>query len=102
VEKKSRRGGGVKLVELPIILSPERFLRELPIAEANGFWNWSWTQLSATMRADFNYDVARKVATKEDKARLARQNPEIVSDTSITARASQRSRIPSQRTLIYL
>lgn len=75
VRRKSR--GREREIELPVILTPERFLRELPVAESNGFWTWSWAELGAKLRADFNYDVARNV-TKDIKAKLARDNPEAV------------------------
>lgn len=72
-----RRGASVRTVTLPVLLTPQRFLRDMPIADSNGFWRFSWAQMSEQLRGDFNYDVASKV-NRSVKARMARQNPDAV------------------------
>jgi hypothetical protein len=71
------RLGRFRHVTLPVLLTPHRFLRDIPIANSDDFWNWSWSQMSDQLRGDFNYDIARRV-TRRTKARMARQNPEAV------------------------
>jgi hypothetical protein len=61
----------------PVLLVPERFLRDIPVVTADGFWRYAWGSHSSELRADFNYDIARRVDARL-KARLARQNPGIV------------------------
>lgn len=71
------RRGQARQKKIATLLTPERFLRELPVAEPNGFWAWSWANHGGELRNDFNFDVARNVA-RNVKARLARQHPDIV------------------------
>jgi hypothetical protein len=71
------RRGRVRLKPLPVILTPQRFLRDIPIADSNKFWQWSWSQMSDQLRGDFNYDVASNVR-RQLKARMARENPDAV------------------------
>jgi hypothetical protein len=74
-----------RLVELPInpysghgvLLTPSRFLRELPAARPEGLWEWAWSNANEDIRDSFNYDVARNVQ-KEELGRFARANPGIV------------------------
>jgi hypothetical protein len=63
----------------PVLLVPERFLRDIPVVTPNAFWNYAWGEHAEMLRLNFNYDIARKV-TAEQKARMARQNPEIVAE----------------------
>lgn len=58
----------------PILLCPERFLRDLPQIEKTSWWGWHQTQM---LRDDVNYEVLTNV----DKAfivRQARENPDSV------------------------
>jgi len=71
------RGGRFRRVKLPVLLTPHRFLRDIPIVSSNDFWQWSWSEMSEQLRGDFNYDVASKVA-RRTKARMARLHPEAV------------------------
>lgn len=57
---------------LGVILTPKRFLRELPSLEPMGFWAWAWTTEGAELRNDFNWEIAQNVDARE-VARLARQ-----------------------------
>jgi len=45
----------------PILLVPQRFLRELPTLDPWEFWEYMWTNEGEQLRADFNYDLARHV-----------------------------------------
>lgn len=60
--------------EDPILLVPERFLRDLPVLNADDWWeNYEAEQL----RTDMNYEVLGKV-NKEEIVAAARRNPESV------------------------
>jgi hypothetical protein len=61
----------------PVLLVPERFLREIPVVTANGFWSYAWQTHADELRGNLNYDIARKVPARV-KARLARLNPNVV------------------------
>ncbi|MEU4557463.1 hypothetical protein AB0F72_03690 [Actinoplanes sp. NPDC023936] len=63
----------------PVLLVPERFLRDIPVVTPDGFWKFAWGEHAEALRLHFNYAIARKV-TAEQKARMARQNPEIVAE----------------------
>lgn len=71
------RRGVTRLVSLPVLLTPHRFLRDIPIADSDQFWKWSWTEMGEQLRVDFNFDVTSRV-TRQIKAKLARQNPDAV------------------------
>lgn len=58
----------------PVLLTPARFLREIPTVEPDDFWNYAWA--NEQLRADFNYDIAKNVPA-HIKARLARQRPDV-------------------------
>ncbi len=79
VKRRRRRSGPQVPVRLPILLVPERFLRDIPVATSEGFWDFAEINYAETLRTNFNYDVSKAV-TKEIRARLARQNPTIVED----------------------
>ncbi|MFE9318928.1 hypothetical protein ACFYNV_28185 [Streptomyces albidoflavus] len=64
-------------IDAPVILTPERFLRQIPVASPDGFWTFAWSSESAELRGDLTFDIARNVS-RRDKAKLARQNPDIV------------------------
>ena len=59
------------------LLVPERFLRQLPSIEGDGFWDFSFNYESENIKGQFSYDIARNVKT-ERIAELARQNPDLV------------------------
>lgn len=63
----------------PVLLTPKRFLRDMPVVTANGFWKFAWNTHSAELRTHFNDAIARHVDRRE-KAKLARQNPGIVAE----------------------
>lgn len=60
----------------PVLLVPNRFLREIPTADPSDFWNYAWSNEGEQLRADFNYDLAKNIPAHM-KARLAREHPEI-------------------------
>ncbi|MEV6527903.1 hypothetical protein AB0M43_38880 [Longispora sp. NPDC051575] len=64
---------------IPVLLVPERFLRDIPVVTANGFWSFAWSSHGEKLRGDFNFDIARNVS-RTTKARMARQNPDVVAD----------------------
>ncbi|MEU6115054.1 hypothetical protein ABZ840_11065 [Streptomyces sp. NPDC047117] len=61
----------------PVILTPERFLRQIPVATPDGFWSYAWSTTSEELRGDLTFDIARNVGRRA-KAKLARQNPDVV------------------------
>ncbi|GAA1589768.1 hypothetical protein [Actinoplanes couchii] len=63
----------------PVLLVPKRFLRDIPVVTADGFWRFAWNGHAEELRTHFNYDIARHVDRRE-KAKLARQNPAIVAE----------------------
>lgn len=71
------RGGRFREKDIPILLTPETFVRDIPYVTANDHWNWAWSNMGSELRRDFNFDIARKVARRE-KARMARLYPESV------------------------
>ncbi|MET8422088.1 hypothetical protein ABZV41_42640 [Streptomyces sp. NPDC005098] len=64
-------------IDKPVLLTPERFLRQIPVATPDGFWSYAWSNASDELRGDLTFDIARNVDRRK-KAQLARQNPEIV------------------------
>jgi len=60
-----------------VLLVPQRFLRQLPAIDGDGFWNFSFSFEAENIRGQFQYDIARNVRS-ERIAELARQNPELV------------------------
>ena len=63
----------------PVLLVPKRFLKDIPVVTPNDFWGYAWSNHAEELRTHFNYDIARHI-TREEKARMARQNPEIVKE----------------------
>lgn len=61
----------------PVLLVPQRFLRDIPVANANEFWRYAWRNHGDDLRNDFNWDIAQKVP-RSVKARMARQRPRIL------------------------
>jgi hypothetical protein len=56
---------------LPILLTPEAFIRDIPVASAEGFWNFAAG--AADLRKRFNIDLSRH-APRYLKAQIARQS----------------------------
>jgi hypothetical protein len=54
-----------------VLLTPRRFLRELPTIDAEDFWEWAWLGFADDLKKRFNYQVASKVNRREI-VRLAR------------------------------
>lgn len=61
----------------PVLLVPERFLKDIPVVSADAFWNYAWANHGEDLRGDFNFDLAMNVDRRQ-KAKMARQNPQIV------------------------
>jgi len=62
--------------ERSVLLVPERFLKDMPVATSNAFWDYAWANEGDTLRRDFNYDLATNVP-KHIKAKMARQHPDL-------------------------
>jgi hypothetical protein len=41
-----------------VLLTPQRFLRDLPTVDPLEFWDWAWTNENEDIRGEFNYDIA--------------------------------------------
>jgi hypothetical protein len=66
-------------VSIPVLLCPQRFLRDIPTADPSDFWSFAWSNFSEELRNDFNYDIAKNIDARE-KARLARLRPDIAKE----------------------
>ena len=60
---------------LPVLLTPEVFLKDIPVATAEKFWNY--VQTAGELRDRFNFDLIRN-APRHLRARVARDNIEVV------------------------
>ncbi|MFD0056992.1 hypothetical protein ACFVHR_25095 [Streptomyces sp. NPDC127168] len=62
----------------PVLLCPERFLKELMSMDSEDFWDWASKQEEAeSLRVDFHFDLSRRVPASV-RSRLARQHPDLV------------------------
>ncbi|MGH7687408.1 MAG: hypothetical protein ACREN2_11405 [Candidatus Dormibacteria bacterium] len=52
-----------------ILLTPHRFLKNIPTVTALGFWNWAETSASQILRDDLNYDLAEHLSRSERERR---------------------------------
>lgn len=50
-----------------VILTPKRFLRQIPTVDPSDFWDFAWANEADQLRAQFNYEVGRNV----DRGRIA-------------------------------
>ena len=60
---------------LPVLLTPEAFLRDIPVATEEKFWNYALN--ASELRDRFNFDISRNTP-RVVRARAARQNIEMV------------------------
>ena len=60
-----------------ILLTPERFLKDIPVVTADDFWRYAWSNHAGELRQDMNFDLARNVP-RQIKARLARRHISVV------------------------
>jgi hypothetical protein len=60
----------------PVLLTPSRFLRELPTVDADSFWEWAWLNYEDDLKQQFNYHIAQRVDRREI-IRLARSRQNI-------------------------
>jgi hypothetical protein len=60
---------------LGVLLVPARFLRQLPTATPEEFWDFAWRQHGAELRHEFDYDIGKNVDGRRIVA-LARAHPE--------------------------
>ncbi|MFC8796895.1 hypothetical protein ACFT2C_04130 [Promicromonospora sp. NPDC057138] len=69
---ESPEGGGV-------LLAPERFLKEIPVATPEDFWKWAETDDAELLRQDFAYEIAQGLNLTERRElarRFARRHPD--------------------------
>ncbi|MBJ8342078.1 hypothetical protein JGU71_24625 [Antrihabitans sp. YC3-6] len=52
-----------------ILLTPERFLKDVPLVSAEGFWNWAAAHEGERLRFDLNYDLAESLSQREKAIR---------------------------------
>jgi hypothetical protein len=62
-------------VWLPILLTPEAFIRDIPVASADGFMNFA--AVAAELRTRFNINLARHIP-RHLKAQVARANFDLI------------------------
>ena len=55
-----------------VMLTPERFLKDIPRVTAEGFWSWAENNENERLRFDLNYDLAESLSRRE-RARLGRK-----------------------------
>jgi len=55
-----------------VILTPQRFLKDIPRVTPDGFWTWAEHNENEMLRFDLNYDLAESLSRRE-KARLGRE-----------------------------
>lgn len=55
-----------------VLLSPQRFLKDIPRVTPDGFWSWAEKNQNETLRFDLNYDLADSLDRRE-KARRGRE-----------------------------
>lgn len=74
---KSPFGGG------GVLLTPERFLKEIPRVTPDGMWGWAQANFAQELRDDLNYDLSKSL-TKQERAQaayeVAHKRPEIALD----------------------
>lgn len=62
--------------DLPVLLVPEKYLRDLPTISADAFWDFCYTNENETLRNDFGADITRNV-DKKTIIDFARKHPEL-------------------------
>ncbi|BCP10431.1 hypothetical protein MINTM020_25290 [Mycobacterium paraintracellulare] len=64
-----------------ILLTPERFLKDIPRFTSEGLWSWAEIHENSKLRFELNYDLGQSLTRKQKVARgleLARRAPDIV------------------------
>jgi hypothetical protein len=62
--------------KLPILLTPKRYIRDLPTISANNFWDYCYSNENEILRNDFSFDTTSNV-DKKTIVDLARKHPEL-------------------------
>lgn len=60
----------------PILLAPQRYLRELPTINSGEFWDFCYDNENELLRQEFGLDITRHI-DKETIVKFARRHPEI-------------------------
>ncbi len=55
-----------------VLLTPQRFLKDIPRVTPDGFWGWAEHNENEKLRFNLNYDLAQSLSQRE-KARLGRE-----------------------------
>jgi hypothetical protein len=64
-----------------VLLTPERFLKDIPRVTSEGFWAWAETNVAQELRDDLNYDLSKDLSLTQKRAAardLARRRPKLV------------------------
>lgn len=61
---------------LPILLAPQKYIRDLPTISAADFWNYCYDNENDLLRTDFSYDITRNV-DKKTIVNFARKHPDL-------------------------
>ena len=60
----------------PILLSPQKYLRDLPSISADDFWDYCWSNENQILRDDYSADITKNV-DKKTIVEFARKHPEV-------------------------
>jgi hypothetical protein len=63
-----------------VLLTPRRFLRDIPVLEPEDFWDWASLSESQSLRDDLNFDLSESLTASQKVARariVARARPDI-------------------------
>jgi hypothetical protein len=58
-----------------ILLTPKRFLKDIPRVTAEGFWTWATQNQNETLRFELNYDLGKSLTGRENLARAETCSP---------------------------
>lgn len=63
-----------------VLLTPKRFLKDIPRVTPEGFWSWTENYEAEALRADLNYDLSKSLTQGQRAARgreVARRRPDL-------------------------
>jgi hypothetical protein len=61
---------------LPLLLTPKRYIRDLPTISADDFWNYCYDNENEMLRTDFSVDITRNI-DKKTIVEFAKKHPEL-------------------------
>ena len=71
-----------------VLLTPERFLKDIPRVTPDGFWSWAEINAGEALRFDLNYDLGVSLTRPQRKdlgRQLARRAPDILENYVVDA-----------------